>query len=355
MNFLKQLVPQYRDYRFWIIQSFTIASSAIMGMKIHNYRTAVNLNDSLQSSGPIQLYVLAFLVATLTSAILLGPKATIATIIVAAIFFLPDGILLARANYGQIILIRLGVLSLLSVATSLLAEREKRARRHLLDLNRRLNENILEKKRYIKLAGEAQENERRRISRDLHDDSLQLLAAATMDINQAIGFESPEKIRKNMIRAKETITLTSETIRRYCEELRPILLESIGLIAAVEWLGKDLESRSTLNVTFETLGEGGHLDPEGEIHLFRVIQEAFHNIERHSGATAVEFLWEYLPDRVVISVTDNGVGMWTAGPAPTRSLGIQGMHERIDLLGGTISFESRPGFGTRILVTIPTI
>lgn len=326
-----------------------------MSSQIRNYRTVENLNEALQRSGPIQFFVLAYLVSTMAAALLFGPKAVIATIITAAIFFLPDGIHLLDAKYGKVILLRLGVVTLVSIGIGFIVNREKRARQRLTVLNSQLSENILEKERYIKLAGQAQENERLRISRDLHDDCLQLLAAATMDIDQAIESENPEKVRKNILRAKETLTVTSETIRRYCEELRPILLESMDLMSAVQWLGKDLETRAQISVEFETLGEGSQIDAQDEIHLFRVMQEAFHNIERHSQATSVELLWEYHPDHLEISVTDNGVGMWNFGQSPARSLGIQGMHERVELLGGTISFESRPGFGTRILLTIPTL
>ena len=291
----------------------------------------------------------------MAAAILWGPRAALTTIVIAAVLFLPRVNSLTRANGGDIFLFRLSIVSLLAMAAGFVVDRDKKARQRLLALNTRLNENILEKKRYIKLAGEAQENERRRISRDLHDDSLQLLAAATMDIDQAIKSENPEKRERSMLRAKETLMLTSETIRRYCEELRPLLLESVGLTPAVEWLGKDLESRTKITVNFESLGDGRQLDEQNEIHLFRVMQEAFHNIERHSNATHVEVVWEFHPDHLSISVTDNGVGMWNFGPSPARSLGIQGMHERIELLGGAISFESQPGLGTRILATIPTI
>ena len=326
-----------------------------MGMQIRNYRTAENLNDALQRSGPIQIFIFTYLVTTLASALLFGPKAVIATIITAAVFFLPDGIHLLDAKYGEVILLRLGVMAVVALGTGFLVDREKKARQRLISLNNQLNETILEKERYITLAGQAQENERLRISRDLHDDSLQLLAAATMDIDQAIESENLDKVRKSMLRAKETLTLTSETIRRYCEELRPILLESMGLLPAVQWLGSDLETRAQISVEFETVGEGAQIDAQEQIHLFRVMQEAFHNIERHSRATSVEVLWEFHADHLEISVTDNGVGMWNFGPSPARSLGIQGMHERIELLGGTITFESRPGFGTRILLTVPTV
>lgn len=326
-----------------------------MGIQIRNYQTAEDLNDALQRSGPIQFFIFVYLLTTAVSALYFGPIAVIATMITAAIFFLPNGLHLLDAKYGEVILLRLGAMTLVAIGAGFIVNREKKARQRLIALNSQLNENMLEKKRYIKLAGEAQENERLRISRDLHDDSLQLLAAATLDIDQAIRSENPEKIRKNMLRARETLALTSDTIRRYCEELRPILLESMGLISAVQWLGKDLESRTQITVEFETLGEGSQIDARDEIHLFRVMQEAFHNIERHSRATSVELLWQLHPDHLQITVTDNGVGMWNFGPAPARSLGIQGMHERIELLGGTISFESRPGFGTRILLTIPTV
>jgi signal transduction histidine kinase len=351
----KKIIPPYRDYRFWAILSITTAASIAMGIQIRDYRNIETLNEALQRSTPMQFFIFAYLVATMAAALLLGPKAVIATILTGAIFFLPNGLRLLDAKYGEVVLLRLGVMSLVSIGIGFIVDREKRARRRLIALNNQLNSNSLEKERFIKLAREAQENERLRISRDLHDDSLQLLAAATLDIDQAIESDNPEKIRKNMLRAKETLTITSDTIRRYCEELRPILLESMGLTSAVQWLGKDLETRTKICFEFESSGEGSRIDAQDEIHLFRVIQEAFHNIERHSRATNVELLWHFHPDHLEISVTDNGIGMWNVGAAPARSLGIKGMHERIELLRGTISFESRPGFGTRILLTVPTI
>ena len=355
MRLLKKIIHQYRDYRLWVILVVTAAASASTGIQIRNYRTVENLNDTLQNSSLIQFFVFVYLIATMASALLFGPKEVLATILAAAIFFLPNGLHLLDAKYGEVILLRLGVIALASIGTGFIVNREKRARQRLIALNNQLKETILEKERYIKFAGEAQENERLRISRDLHDDSLQLLAVATINIDQAIEAANLEEIRHNMVRAKETLMLTSETIRRYCEELRPILLESMGLISAVQWLGNDLETRAQISVEFETIGEGSQINAQDEIHLFRVMQEAFHNIERHSRATSVELLWQYHPDHLEISVTDNGVGMWNFGPSPARSLGIQGMHERIELLGGTIAFESRPGFGTRILLTIPTL
>lgn len=234
-----------------------------------------------------------------------------------------------------------------------MVSRERSAQRHLRELNEVLKENILEKERYIKLAGQAQENERRRISRDLHDDSLQLLANVTSQINEAIESKDPVRARVNMMRAKETIALTSETIRRYCEELRPLLLESMGLIPSVEWLGRELEERTGISVRFVTHEAGERLDSQKEIHIFRVIQEAFNNIERHSQATKVDVLWDFKGGNLVISVKDNGIGMWNFGPAPARSLGIQGMYERVELVGGKLTIESQPGFGTKILLTVP--
>lgn len=331
----------------------TVASIAI-NLQIRDYRTPENLNAALQKFGPLQLFVLIYLISTLAAALLFGPSAVIAVVSATAIFFLPAGRHLIAATYGEVILLRLGVITLVAFGIGFIIKREKSVRRRLLTLNRQLNETIVEKERYIKLAREAQEQERLRISRDLHDDSLQLLAAAIMDIDQAIESESAEKVRENVLRAKSTLQLTTETIRRYCEELRPLLLESMGLVPAVKYLSNELKTRAQISVDFEMEGEERQLDPEDEIHLFRLMQEAFHNIERHSRATSVEVLWQFNPDNLVIAVTDNGVGMWNFEPSSDRSLGIQGMHERIELLGGTISFESRLGYGTRILLTVPT-
>lgn len=242
---------------------------------------------------------------------------------------------------------------MLAIATAILVSRERNARLKVQDLNEKMKEIVKEKDKFFTLASEAQENERRRISRDLHDDSLQLLASVMHKLDGAINAQNLDDARAQMLRAKETITQTSDAIRRYCEELRPMLLDSLGFAPSVEWMGRELELSSGIKVDFETRGETREIRAKDIIHIYRVMQESFHNIERHSKATAARVVWNFTQEDLEISVTDNGIGMWNFGPAPARSLGIQGMHERMELIGGKLTIESQPGFGTKISLRVP--
>ena len=287
------------------------------------------------------------------AALLFGPRGTLHTIGVIAIFSLPSIRNWGSTPYGNLILARLGVVSLLAITTAILVSRERNARLKVHDLNVKMKEIVKEKDKFFTLASEAQENERRRISRDLHDDSLQLLASVMHKLDDAINAQNLDDARAQMLRAKETITQTSDAIRRYCEELRPMLLDSLGLAPSVEWMGRELELSSGIKVDFETRGETREIRAKDLIHIYRVMQESFHNIERHSKATAARVVWNFTQEDLEISVTDNGIGMWNFGPAPARSLGIQGMHERMELIGGKLTIESQPGFGTKISLRVP--
>lgn len=353
MNWLKKFSPLYKDYRFWILQSLNIITFFMITDIPRNANNLANLNVSLQDSYSVRVFVGSYVLTAIVAAIIFGPRGAIATILLISIFAAPSYDVWISSHSGKVILVRLGFITFLGIVTSILMQRERSARKKLLQLNEILKENILEKEKYIELATEAQENERRRISRDLHDDTLQLLAAVTLQINQAIESNDPEVTRAQMVKAKETISMTSEAIRRYCEELRPLLLESLGLVPSIEWIGRELETRTGLNFTFETLGESHPIKQHDMIHIFRVMQEAFHNIEQHSKATAVRVFWNFSPKELAISVTDNGIGMWNFGPTPARSLGIAGMHERVELVGGKLAIESQPGFGTRISLNVP--
>jgi len=297
--------------------------------------------------------MLLFLVATIATATMFSLTETVFTIIFISLFSVSRFIAWAIFPYGRVVLARFAVLSLLSIITSILMTRERNARMKTQHLNEKMKDVILEKEKYFKLASEAQENERRRISRDLHDDSLQLLAVVMQQLNAAISATDPKVAQAHVLRAQETISETSDAIRRYCEELRPLLLDSLGLFAAVEWLGNDLANSKSINVTVDTFGKERRIKTQDNIHIFRVMQEAFHNIDKHSKATNVVVIWDHTGQDLEITVTDNGIGMWNFGPAPSRSLGIQGMYERMELVGGKLAIESQPGFGTKISLHVP--
>jgi signal transduction histidine kinase len=350
---LRKSAPPYRDARFWLIQILNVLSC----VQLLSLPTLANdpqtLTKILETSLVFKSFFLFFLIAALLSGIIFGLNGAISTIIINSLFLIPKLIQWSPASYVGVVVARTAVIGAVSIAVAYLVSREKTASMNIQILNEKMKEIIREKDRFFKLASEAQENERRRISRDIHDDSLQLLAAVLLQLDGAINAEDAEKAKAQMIRAKETITQTTEAIRRYCEALRPLLLDTLGLVASVESIGKDLERTSGIKINFDTEGESRPIRNDDRIHIFRVMQEAFHNIEKHSKATAVRVRWKYSDEGLEISVTDNGIGMWNFGPAPARSLGIQGMYERMELVGGKLNIESQPGFGTRVSLQIP--
>lgn len=346
-------IPPYRDYRFWLIQLVILISCIEITLLPSRAESSRVLTHALQNSWVLKSFVLFFLIATVASAFIFGTSAAVFTILLTSLFLAPKLVQWSSLPYDRVIAARLGVIGALAVVTGLVVSREKDARLNLQLLNEKMKEIIREKDRFFKLASEAQENERRRISRDLHDDSLQLLAAVSYQLDGAIRAEDHEKAKTQMVRAKQTITQTTDAIRRYCEALRPLLLDTLGLVASVELIGEELQKSSDIKVDFETEGESRPIRDEDKIHIFRVMQEAFHNIEKHSRATAVRVRWKYSDKNLEISITDNGIGMWNFGPSPVRSLGIQGMYERMELVGGKLKIESQPGFGTKVSLQIP--
>ncbi len=352
-TFLRGNFPPYRDYRFWLIQVLNLITCLeITSLPSHNDSKGA-LTIQLENSFVLKTFVFFFLLSTLSSAFIFGWRGAMFTILLTSVFLIPKIYSWWQVSYDHLLAARFVVISILALVIAILVSRERTTRQNVQGLNTKMNEIIHEKDRYFKLASEAQENERRRISRDLHDDSLQLLATVMRQLDGALHAENSEDIRKQMVRAKETITTTSEAIRRYCEELRPMLLDSMGLIPAVEWIGQELEIHTGVKVVFQTKGEAIAISNRDLIHIFRVMQEAFHNIEKHSKATAVKALWDFSGDSFEITLTDNGIGMWNFGQSTSRSLGIQGMYERTELVGGKLTIESQPGFGTKVSLQVP--
>lgn len=353
MTWMRKNIPPYRDYRFWLIQILNLVSCIQIVTLPSRGDNLAALTKSLEASWVLKSFMLLFLIATLSSGVIFGLRGAFPTILITLLFLIPKLIQWSSSSYDGVILARVAVISGLSLTIAHLVSRERNARLNLQMLNEKMKEIIREKDRFFKLASEAQENERRRISRDLHDDSLQLLAAVIHQLDGAINAEDQEKAKTQMVRAKQTITQTTDAIRRYCEALRPLLLDTLGLVASVELIGEELQKNSDIKVNFDTQGESKPIRDKDKIHVFRVMQEAFHNIQKHSKATAVRVRWKYSGEDLEISITDNGIGMWNFGPSPARSLGIQGMYERMELVGGKLTIESQPGFGTKVSLQIP--
>lgn len=209
------------------------------------------------------------------------------------------------------------------------------------------------------LAGQlltAQEEDRRRISRDLHDDINQRLAMLTLDIRQAekAPCTDPEHLRKEIRRMCERIITVSDDIRRMAYRFHPSILDDLGLVKAVRRLVDEFSSNSGIKNTYVYNDPVSTLPAEVTICIFRVVQESLSNIARHSGASHVEVELMCEEEKVYLSIWDDGVGFTVQqSSTPGGHLGLLSMKERARLAKGAFEVTSTPGHGTRIRMEIP--
>ena len=202
----------------------------------------------------------------------------------------------------------------------------------------------------------AQEEERLRIARELHDETAQALAALLVRQRVAERSHDPETLQRTMADLRVLTAEALEGVRRMALELRPTMLDDLGLVAALEAFARQFSHRTGIPVDVRVPRRPDRLPPEVELVAFRVIQEALSNVARHSQASRAEVSLVAGPGSLVVSVTDDGRGfdLTTALDSRERSLGLFGMHERAGLVGGRLSLDSAPGRGTRVRLEIPT-
>lgn len=203
----------------------------------------------------------------------------------------------------------------------------------------------------------AQEEERKRVARELHDETSQALTALLYEVEEALEQGCDALTREVLERMRRLALQTLEGVHKLIYDLRPSLLDHLGLSAAVRWLAESRLEANGIRVQVEEDPDLGRLPQEMEIALFRVAQEAMTNILRHSGARNVAISLQKRDDRLDLRVEDDGVGFdmeeIVHGPDTSRGLGLLGMAERVHLLGGEFYMTSTPGEGTRIQVQIP--
>jgi PAS domain S-box-containing protein len=217
---------------------------------------------------------------------------------------------------------------------------------------RRSREELLRFTGYLQTV---REEERTRLAREIHDELGQALTGVRMGLARVASRVHSEDLDAAAGLVRETAELVDRSIqevRRIATQLRPGVLDQLGLLAALEWLAEDFQVRSGVEVGVTLPGIEPELPPEVQTQLFRCVQEAFTNVARHAAASRVELEVAADPDGVTVSVTDDGRGFDTAS-VPERSLGLVGMRERARLVGGELLLESGPGEGTRITVRLP--
>jgi len=200
-----------------------------------------------------------------------------------------------------------------------------------------------------------QEEERARLSRGLHDELGGVLLAARMDVTwmQRHAAGDDADVRMRLERLKQVLDQGIELKRRVVEELRPTLLDTMGLLAALRWQSEETCRRADLRCTERFPDEEPPFNRAGAIALFRVVQEALANVAKHAGASEVEVALELTDRDVVVTVQDNGIGAAPADLDRPRSHGIAGLRHRIQVLGGRLDISSAPNRGTTIRVRVP--
>jgi two-component system sensor histidine kinase UhpB len=205
----------------------------------------------------------------------------------------------------------------------------------------------------------AREEEAARIAREIHDELGAALTGLRWDLEWVEshlpteggpGLSSVRGKVEDLVRLVDTILAA---VRRISSDLRPAVLDDLGLVSAVEWRAAQFQSRTGIRVRFSSSTEKASLPRESETAVFRVLQEALTNILRHAHATEVEIRIEESGGELALDLVDNGRGIEPGAPLDTGTLGLIGMQERASLVGGSVAVGAASGGGTRVSVRVP--
>ena len=306
-----------------------------------------------------------FLLPVTYAGFFLGIKAGLASLTVALLIMLPRVFLISL--YLPDALLETGGIILIGVLVNLSFEGYRRAqKRHqqvLLKLEsaqqelKQMHENL---RFYLQQVTRAQEEERKRIARELHDDTAQELVALSRKLDSFTSSTAhlPAQDILYLQELRQQTDKILDGVRRFSQDLRPSILDDLGLVPALEWLTSDLTNHFGIAIGMGVLGSVRRFPSETELVLFRIAQEALRNVWKHSEASRAWVTVEFDDDKTVLAVTDNGKGFELPEKigdlASTGKLGLAGMQERAQLIGGRLTLHSEPGKGTTVTVEVPS-
>ena len=224
--------------------------------------------------------------------------------------------------------------------------------------NARLYENM---RFYVRKITQAQEEERKRIARDLHDDTTQALIVLSRRLEAlATSREAallPPAVLERIEELQRITDSVTKGVRRFSRDLRPSILDDLGLLPTLESLIGDLAQEESMESSLEVTGEPRRLSAEAELTLFRIAQEALTNVRKHARASKVAVMLQFSDGDVEMIIEDDGQGFTpparSGDLASTGKLGLMGMQERARLLEGTLTVHAQPGQGTRVVANVP--
>jgi signal transduction histidine kinase len=259
-------------------------------------------------------------------------------------------------TYNQL-RVRLGIMLGVTIAVGLLLAifTARRMLRLENELTERYEEGVRARQELQELSARlvsAQEEERRAISRELHDEVGQSLSALLMEAGNAAARVPPDsaEVRRHVDSIKRLAEASVNVIRNMTLLLRPSMLDDFGLVPALEWQAREVSKRTGLRVHVAAGESADDLSDALKTCIYRVVQEALHNCARHSQAKSVKVVVEQKPSKIILTVEDDGRGF---DSSRVRGLGLVGMEERVHHLGGVFRIRSAPGGGTRVAVELP--
>ena len=204
------------------------------------------------------------------------------------------------------------------------------------------------------------EEERTQVAREIHDVLAQELTSLKVDVvllTQLLT-QSPDESAQGLVREKlaamtVATNIAIQSVQKIATDLRPAVLDSLGLCAAIEWQASDFQTRTGISCQASLPSENLHFDQALSTALFRILQESLTNVVRHAAATRVEIHLQHKAGHVILTIQDNGRGIQEGQADAAGAVGLLGMRERALLLGGRCDISGRPGEGTRVKARLP--
>ena len=235
-----------------------------------------------------------------------------------------------------------------------------RLMKKMLDEGKRAEERISKSRERLRnLSGSLQsrlEEERTRISREIHDELGQSLTAVKLDLSLMRRGLLSDGLAEKSAKIHEIelgVSRIIRTVRKIATDLRPGILDELGVVAAIKWMGKNFQNRTGISCKVTVQGADNISDSARSTAIFRVVQEAMTNVMRHAAASQVIVSLEKKDDTLVLEVRDNGIGIKEERIFHSKSLGLVGIRERVLMLGGEASISGKPGEGTIVRAIFP--
>ncbi len=331
------LQPPVREVRFWVLQAVVVAIALL--------HLVIDMILAEPNAVPAGIPIALLLAPISYAALRYGLAGSVATAVWATLLWLPDVLLPRDRGHVGNDLIELGLVIAVAVFVGYHIDAERQARAHV----RRLTGLLLQ----------VQEEERRRIAHELHDEPLQLLVHLARSLDRLETAPSaPAVLTDGLGEARREALDIADRLRAVVAGLRPPALEQLGLTVALRGFLADLGEASAVCMDMQVTGEEKRLTPEVELGAFRIAQEAANNVIRHAGARKLVLTLAFDAAGLRLRVSDDGCGfdpVTVNSLSPSRGLGMLGMRERAEIAGGRLTIRSSPGDGTVVEATFKPV